>query len=80
MNINPVNDTAIATFFDSEQGKAALSALMAEIGWNDMREPMDIASANFINGEKNVIARILLAYGRLTDPVAKPNLNPLGFV
>ena len=79
MTINPANDRALATFFDSDAGKVALSALMEEVGWSDMMGPMDGATANFINGEKSVVARILLAYARLTDPAAKPNLNPLGF-
>lgn len=79
MNINPAHDRALAEFFETDAGKVALTALMDFTGFNDMPEPADVATANYNNGMKAVIARILIAYERVRNPSTQPNQNPLGF-
>ena len=72
-------DRPLVYFFETDQGKAALSALMACCGYNDMSLPEDVATANYRNGAKAMIARILIAYERVKNPSTQPNPNPLGF-
>lgn len=79
MNINPAHDPALAEFFNSDAGKVALTTLMDFVGYNDMPEPVDVATANYNNGMKAVVARILIAYERVKNPLSQPNPNPLGF-
>ena len=75
MTINPAHDRPLAEFFDSDAGKAALSALMDFAGWNDMPMPADVATANFQNGMKAVVARILLAYEKVKNPKTQPDIS-----
>lgn len=79
MNDNPQDDRALVEFFESEAGKAALAALQAFVGYDAMPQPTDVATANFQNGMKAVIARINLAYIRVSNPNMFDNRNPLGF-
>lgn len=78
-SINPDHDRPLVEFFESEGGKAALNALMEFAGWEAMPTPVDVATANFQNGMKAVIARIFLARERLQNPSVYNNPNPLGF-
>lgn len=78
-SINPEHDRPLVEFFESDSGKAALTALMEFVGWGDMPSPTDIATANFQNGMKAVIARIFLARERVANPSVYNNPNPLGF-
>lgn len=77
--MNPEHDRILVEFFETNEGKAALTALMEFVGWNDMPQPTDVATANYQNGMKAVVARILLAYGRIANPAAVENQNPMGF-
>ena len=77
--MNQAHDRALAEFFESDAGKVALTALMDFAGYNDMPQPEDVATANYNNGKKAVIARILIAYERVKNPSTQPNPNPLGF-
>lgn len=80
MSLNPAHDRSLAEFFETDKGKVALTALMDFVGYNDMPMPADVATTNYNNGMKAVIARILIAYERVKNPSAQPNPNPLGFV
>ena len=79
MNDNPADDRALVEFFESESGKVALLALQNFVGYDTMPTPTDVATANFQNGMKAVIARIRLAYVRVSNPDIYNNQNPLGF-
>ncbi len=79
MHDNPQDDRALVEFFESEAGKAAFAALQTFVGYDLMPQPADVATANFQNGMKAVIARIHLAYARVSNPGIFNNPNPLGF-
>lgn len=70
-------DKQLSTFFETDAGKIALSALMEFVGWNDMPMAQDVATANFENGKRAVVARILLAYARTAESTQEE--NPFGF-
>lgn len=79
MNDNPQDDRILVEFFESESGKMAFNALQSFVGYDLMPTPTDVATANFQNGMKAVIARIHLAYARVSNPGVFNNQNPLGF-
>lgn len=70
-------DKQLSTFFETDEGKVALSALMVFAGWNDMPTAQDVATANFENGKRAVIARILTAYARRSESLQEK--DPFGF-
>lgn len=78
MRINPEHDRPLAEFLETDAGKAALSALMDYVGFNDLPEPMNEAEANYNLGMRAVVSRILMAYERVKNP-GVDNPNPLGF-
>lgn len=79
IDMSPELDRPLVYFFEDDKGKAALSALMACCGYNDLVPPETGDRANYRNGAKAMIARILIAYERVKNPSTQPNPNPLGF-
>jgi hypothetical protein len=65
-------------FYTTDEGKIALQALQVWAEFNDMPQPADLATANFKNGMKAVIARIFLANGLITSPESIQDRNPMG--
>lgn len=74
--IRQEHDKPLAEFFETKQGKAALSALMDYVGYYDVPVAESVEQANFNAGGRAVIARILLAYEKVANPVEN---NTLGF-